>query len=755
MAVSIRLLGGFEIRNGTDTVIGADWRPAKAAALVKILALQPGRTMHRDQLIDLLWPNADAEAGGSSFYKNVHHLRAAARKGGLDDLIVLSRGAVALMAGAELDTDAFRDLAKVAFTTRDVPAFEQAIAANGGELLPADLYEPWTTASRDEFRTLDHQLRLDLAERYLQRRRFDDAIVQYQAVLAANTLSEEAHRGLMRAFGASGQRALALAQYERVRDLLHTEIDSVPSDATEALVAEIRSVDRLTSPVDAAIAESVSAAEAAMRRRDWPAAIDVYRDAIDRLHGAGQDDEREAELWLQLSIATSATLRPEGVAEYARRAASLAEHSGALDLEARALVQFQAATDALPNNHAGHRESAELIAAAIERLPAGPTTSRARLLAASARPLAAEAREGDERHITGRVSIAGNASTDIEDRLREAVAIARTLNSPEVLAYTLLRLRTYITSPDTLAERVDITRDLLALQQRLRDPVSEYETHLFRHEDLLESGDLDGARIEARAVRRVGETIDAAGIVAVGLSCLATHATADGDLAEARRMLFESRQLDASYGNNANSQYRFGIQLLMIRWHQGRLEELYGPYRRAVDLAPRLNAARASLALICAETGRPADARAHLDHLARASVHDIPKDFLWWMTTIFMSRAAIATDAVDTATGLYALLQPYAGRNASTGGAISFGSAELILAQLAAYLGDDGAAGDHFECALAFNVRTRQRTWAAHTRIHYGQFLESAGDTANAAELLRIGEADALEFGIHALVAAP
>lgn len=748
MTVSIRLLGGFEVRNSDATVIDAAWKPAKAAAIVKILALQPRRTMHRDQLIDLLWPEADAEAGGSSFYKNLHHLRSAARKAGVDDLIVLSRGAVTLDPDAMLDTDTVREHARSAFASRELPAFERAISACGGELLPGDLYEPWTEGHREEFRTLQQRLRFDLAERYIQRRRFDDAVAQYQAVLALNAVSEESHRGLMRAYGMAGQRDLALRQYDRLRDLLAAELGSTPDAETEALVAEIRSVERLTNAVEAAIAEPLLAADGAMRRRDWSDAIAGYRDAIDRLHAAGRDDEREADLWLRLSRANSANLQTKDLGEYARRAAMLAKRAGALDLEARALVYFQAHADAAPNNNAGHRESAELISDALDRTPPGPSARRAWLLAAGARPLAAAARADGEQHVTGRVAVAGNIDAEIEGRLREGVAVAREVGDPEALAYALSRLRIYITSPDTLDERLALTGDLVPLYERLRDTVGEYEAHLFRHEDLLESGDLDGARIEARAIRRIGEMLDVAGISAAGLSCLATHATADGDLREAMSLLMESRKLDASYGGNSNSQYRFGIQFLMIRWHQGRIAELYDPYVRAVDLAPRLTAARASLALICAETERLDEARTHLEQLAGASVCDIPKDYLWWMTTIFMSRAAIATDAREIAADLYALLSPYQARNASTAGAISFGSASLTLGQLAAYLGETMEAAAHFERALAHNIRTRQRTWTAHTRHHYATLLAETGDTARATDLARIATADAEELNL-------
>ena len=62
----------------------------------------------------------------------------------------------------------------------------------------------------------------------------------------------------------------------------------------------------------------------------------------------------------------------------------------------------------------------------------------------------------------------------------------------------------------------------------------------------------------------------------------------------------------------------------------------------------------------------------------------------------------------------------------------------------------------HFEHALAFNVRTRQRVWAARTRFHYAKMLLESGDEGDAAratELARVARADAHEIGMAGLAA--
>ncbi len=60
----ICLLGRFEVRVGDTVVIDRSWTRSRAKSLVKLLALQGGRPLHREQVLDVLWPDLDAAAEG-------------------------------------------------------------------------------------------------------------------------------------------------------------------------------------------------------------------------------------------------------------------------------------------------------------------------------------------------------------------------------------------------------------------------------------------------------------------------------------------------------------------------------------------------------------------------------------------------------------------------------------------------------------------------------------------------------------------
>lgn len=276
MDVRVRLLGGFELTCDGDVAIDAGWKPAKAAAIVKILALREGRSMLREQLIAALWPEADADAGANSLYKNLHQLRKTVRRaGGPRDVIHLDHPLIALAPYVRVDLDELRRRAASIGATATPEELEHAVA-DAGPLLPDDIYEPWTEPYRGNVHMQITRLRLQLARMYVDAQSYERAIEQYDAVLRLDDLCDEAHHGLMRAYIGCERRDLALRQYERYRAVLASELGTAPSAETEALVAGIRR-EGAKSRAAEAVDEAVRDADDAMRRRAYSDAVRLYR----------------------------------------------------------------------------------------------------------------------------------------------------------------------------------------------------------------------------------------------------------------------------------------------------------------------------------------------------------------------------------------------------------------------------------------------------------------------------------------------
>lgn len=143
--MQITLLGGFEVVVDGRRVPPADWRRRHATALVKLLALAPGRTLHREQVIDALWPNLYVCEAAPRLHKAAHYARRAL---GEPRSLVLGGDAVALFPDAEVDVDATR-FQRLAESARDARAAGEAADAYPGDLLPQDLFEAWTEEPRE------------------------------------------------------------------------------------------------------------------------------------------------------------------------------------------------------------------------------------------------------------------------------------------------------------------------------------------------------------------------------------------------------------------------------------------------------------------------------------------------------------------------------------------------------------------------------------------------------------------------------
>ena len=241
----IELLGGFRVAVGSRLIAATEWRRRKAAHLLKLLALAPGHRLHREQALELLWPDLEPEAAAN----NLHYTLHAARRVLEPDLapsassayLGLQHDVVALCPAAPLwlDTEAFEAACVAAPCTQDPAAYEAALALYRGDLLPEDRYEDWTIGRREELRRLYLSLLLELARLHEERGALSAAVRALERAVASEPGQEEAHAGLMRLYAQTGQRPQALRQYEQLRAVLERELGVAPEAATEQLYQAI------------------------------------------------------------------------------------------------------------------------------------------------------------------------------------------------------------------------------------------------------------------------------------------------------------------------------------------------------------------------------------------------------------------------------------------------------------------------------------------------------------------------------------
>jgi predicted ATPase/DNA-binding SARP family transcriptional activator len=244
--VRIKLLGGFDISVGSRSIENDEWQLRKARSLVKLLAVAPRCRLHRERVMEWLWPNSSRDAAANSLYQTVHHARRVIdpdSSGPFSPYLRLQDEELVLCPEVPLwtDVEAFESAAATARRTRDPASYQAAVELYTGDLLPEDRYEEWAEGRREELRALYQELLIELARLHEERGEFKSAIEALRRVLTSEPAHEQTHQDLMRLYATAGQRDRALRQYEQLREVLRRELGLEPDAASEYLYREISS----------------------------------------------------------------------------------------------------------------------------------------------------------------------------------------------------------------------------------------------------------------------------------------------------------------------------------------------------------------------------------------------------------------------------------------------------------------------------------------------------------------------------------
>jgi tetratricopeptide (TPR) repeat protein len=331
----------------------------------------------------------------------------------------------------------------------------------------------------------------------------------------------------------------------------------------------------------------------------------------------------------------------------------------------------------------------------------------------------------------------------------EALALARRSGDDATLAHVLLQNYFTISTPDTHEKRLGYTEELVALGERLADPVITARASLYRARSLGETGNMEAAgRYLDRAERLAAE------LGQPTLRWLIGHFTAArtilaGNLDEGERRVHAGFELGQATGQRDAAQYPTG-QLFLIRFDQGRLAEFEERLTERVAALPGLPMLRAYLALLLCELDRPDDAAGPYESLAAGHFTGLPREATWILGIPMCAAVCASLGDQARAPVLFDLLEPYARQFVFTAGG-SLGAVAHYLAILAATSGDFDEAERRFADAAATHERIAAPHWLARTRLEWARMLVNRhrpGDDERARRLLGQTLATARERGL-------
>lgn len=244
-SLKIYLLGTFRIAVDGSPVEAGHWTRRKSKLLIKLLALQPQHQLHREQVIDLLWPGQTLENATNNLHKSIHAARRSLEPelaSGSNSRYILTRDQQIIIGdpgGLWIDVESFHQHATEAIKHRSVEAYEAALMLYRGDLLAEDLYEDWATAQRDRLRTTYHRILLGFAKVCKENGHDERSINLMEKLIACDELNEEAYRQLMMLHALRGERHESLRLYEQCQSALREQLSAAPEMATARIYEQI------------------------------------------------------------------------------------------------------------------------------------------------------------------------------------------------------------------------------------------------------------------------------------------------------------------------------------------------------------------------------------------------------------------------------------------------------------------------------------------------------------------------------------
>jgi DNA-binding SARP family transcriptional activator len=547
---------------------------------------------------------------------------------------------------------------------------------------------------------------------------------------------------------AAGAPGLLCFSHSLVRDALYEAIPSRGRRELHRRVAEVLERRHAAEPsvyaavlahhffqagaTEEAAGYARLAAERAGAQLAYEEAARLYRLAIRALErGETLDEPRLCELLLALGdVLSRAGDDPEAKRTFLR-AAEVARRGGMAEQLGLAALGY--AGRWVWTVMRGDPHVIPLLEEALAVLPDEDSALRARLLA---------------RLAAGPLKVQGDASRARRFAMSaDAVAMARRLGDPALLAWALDGRKVAIWGPDTLEEHWAVMDELARLAREAGEPEQLVDAHVCALIKLFERFEIERFdQLHARATTAADELCQPGQRWLVAVMA-PMHALLVGRLDDAERLIDEAFVL----GREAipwNARVSQVMQRFVFGALRGELGAVEPDLRTAAAENPWYPTLQAALAALYAELGDSERARAAFELLAGDDFASVPTDDEWLLTTALLADACCFLGDPHRTALVYRRLEPYAHRIVVGPLEACLGSAARPLGKLAGTLGRTEDAAHWLERAATANEGAGALPWAAHARREEAEILLSSGDHAAAAPLLERAEAGYRALGM-------
>lgn len=241
--------GQFGLVIGNRVIAIENWARQQSLTLLKYLLINRGTEVHRERLMDCLWPETNLSRARGRLKVAIYFLRDQFRREGLRDPIVATTNAGYLLNRGSLWVDAEQFELMIhqgavlqgrALWREALRCYEDACRLYRGDYLQDELYSAWCAEERERLRELHLDVLARMTRIYTEQDQYDQAAYVCRKALAHEPCREGFHRALMSCLAHLGRADEALMQYRLCRSVLIKEIGTEPMPETRRLYEDIR-----------------------------------------------------------------------------------------------------------------------------------------------------------------------------------------------------------------------------------------------------------------------------------------------------------------------------------------------------------------------------------------------------------------------------------------------------------------------------------------------------------------------------------
>ncbi len=241
-------LGPFGLAFGDRVIPVSHWERKQAVTLLKHLVTSRGHGVHRERLMELMWPEVPEQRGRERLKTVVYSLRQGFRRAGVKiDVINTADETYRLCHEAVwVDAEAFEarvregsNLIHRQKTDEALHCYREAEDLYRGDYLEEDLFSDWPDGERERLLEIYLGAMEEMASLHAGQGNYAEAVRICRKAVEREPCREAIRRALMLYLWHQGRRDEALVQYRACAQVLAEELDVEPMAETQRLYGRI------------------------------------------------------------------------------------------------------------------------------------------------------------------------------------------------------------------------------------------------------------------------------------------------------------------------------------------------------------------------------------------------------------------------------------------------------------------------------------------------------------------------------------